>query len=125
VAKRNFRVCPYVTDEGKGYLKRLDSRYQSQMNTATTPAPILGAIPATQTQLDTMSESASRVKPRSILVRTTAGDFTARLPVFTVDAYNAIALGDAINFYDGQGTQHAGVVYGKEGERLLHKQDVT
>ena len=125
MAKRNLVTCVYQSDDGKSMLRRLDSRYQSQMNGADPAAPILGGVAANATQRRTMSFGPSGLKPRSVLVATADGAFTGRLPVFTLAAYSAIAVGDAITFYDGQGASHSGTVEGKEGERSRHAHDVA
>lgn len=125
MARRNFRTCIYVSDEGKQMLRRLDQRYQEQMNGATPAGPLLGATLPNATELGTFVNSPRDLRPRSVLVRDNTGANRARIPVFTVAAYNAIAINDALTFYDGGGTAYAGVVYGKEGERTRHKSDVA
>lgn len=125
MARRNMITCVYVTDSGKSVLKRIDQRYQSQDNGADPPVLLLGAVAATLTQVETLSNAPNDLKPRTILVRTTAGDFTGRIAVFTAARYAAMTVGTAINFFDGQGVEHAGLVYGHEGERSNHKTDVA
>jgi len=125
MAKRNMKTCVYVTDDAKSVLKRIDVRYQSQNDGADPPVLLLGAVPATQDQLDTLSNAPGDLEPRTLLVRTTAGDFTGRIPVFTNARYIAMTVGSDITFYDGQGASHAGKVYGHQGERSNHKQDVV
>ena len=92
MAKRNLVTCVYQSDDGKSMLRRLDSRYQSQMNGADPAAPILGGVAANATQRRTLSFGPSGLKPRSVLVATADGAFTGRLPVFTLAAYSAIAV---------------------------------
>jgi hypothetical protein len=125
MARKNMITCVYVTDDAKHVLKRIDARYQTQNNGADPPVLLLGAVAATLTEVETLSNAPSDLKPRTVLVRTTAGDFTGRIPVFTAAAYAALVVSTAITFYDGQGTSHAGQVYGHEGERSNHKTDVA
>jgi hypothetical protein len=125
MARRNMITCVYHTDDAKQVLKRMDARYQTQNDGGDPPVLLLGAIAATLTEVETLNNAPNDLKPRTILVRTTAGDFTGRIPVFTPARYAAMTVGTAITFYDGQGASHAGLVYGHEGERSNHKTDVA
>lgn len=125
MARRNMITCVYHTDDGKQVLKRMDARYQTQNDGADPPVLLLGAIPATLTEVETLNNAPNDLKPRTILVRTTDGAFTGRIPVFTAARYAAMVVSTAITFYDGQGVSHAGQVYGHEGERSNHKTDVA
>jgi len=125
MAKRNMITCVYVSDDNKSYLKRQDSRYQTQNTGGETPTPLFGSVPATLTQVETLPNSPDDLKPRRVLVRTTDGAFTGSINVFTAAAYSALTNGTAVTFYDGQGTSHAGQVYGHEGEKSNHKTDVA
>jgi hypothetical protein len=80
MARRNMLTCVYVSDDNKSYLKRQDSRYQGQLNGDTPPTPLFGSVPATLTQVETLPNSPDDLKPRRVLVRTTAGDFTGSIP---------------------------------------------
>lgn len=125
MAKRNMLTCVYVSDDAISYLKRMDARYQGQNDGGDPPVLLLGAVPATLTQVETLPNVPRDLKPRTLLVRTTAGDFTGRVDCFTAARYAAMTNGTAITFYDGQGAAHAGQVYGHEGERSRHKTDVA
>jgi hypothetical protein len=124
MARRNMLTCVYISDDNKHYLKRQDSRYQGQLNGDTPPTPLFGSVPATLSEVETLPNSPDDLKPRRVLVRTTAGDFTGSINVFTPAAYIALPNGTAVTFYDGQGASHAGQVYGHEGEKSNHKTDV-
>jgi len=125
MARKNMITCVYVSDDGISYLKRMDSRYQSQNDGGDPPVPLLGAVPATLTQVETLPNVPHDLKPRTLLVRTSDGTFTGRVDCFTAARYAAMTNGTAITFYDGQGTSHAGQVYGHEGERSKHKTDAS
>lgn len=125
MARRNMITCVYVSDDAKSYLKRQDSRYQGQLNGDTPPTPLFGSVPATLAQVEELGNAPDDLKPRRVLVRTTAGDFTNSINVFTLGAYIALPNGTAVTFYDGQGASHAGQVYGHEGEKSNHKTDVA
>lgn len=124
MARRNMITCVYITDDGKSVLKRMDGRYQSQV-TGDPAVPLFGAVPATLSQVENLPNASSDLKPRRVLVRTTSGDFTGSINVFTAAAYAALVNGTAVVFYDGQGTNHSGQVYGHEGEKSNHKTDVA
>lgn len=126
MALRNMVTCVYTSDEGKSELRRLDARYQALNDGATPPNLLLGAAIATTAQLGTLGNTSRDISPRSVLVATSDGAFKARLPVFTLARYAAINVGDGgYTFFDGQGVTHAGIVYGKEGERSKHKRDIS
>lgn len=125
MARRNFITCVYETDEGKRTLRRMDARYQSQLNGATPPGPLLGALAADAGEKETLVDFPVHWEPRTVQLQTADGAFTGRIPVFTIAAYSAIAMGDTVNFFDGQGATHAGLVVGKMGERTRHKRDTV
>jgi hypothetical protein len=124
MAYRNLITCVYVSDDGKSYLSRMDGRYQSQV-TGDPPVALFGAVPATLAQCEALPNIPGDLKPRRVLVRTASGDFTGSVKVFTVAAYAALVNGTAVVFYDGQGVNHNGQVYGHQGERSNHKTDVA
>lgn len=125
MAYRNLKTCVYTSDDGIDYLKRMDARYQTQNDGGDPPVLLFGAVPATLTQVETLPNIPRDIQPRTLLVRTTAGDFIGRIVCFTPARYIAMTNGTAVTFYDGQGTSHSGQVYGHEGERSKHKTDVS
>lgn len=125
MAYRNMKTCVYVSDDGIEYLRRQDARYQTQSDGGDPAGPLFGAVPATLSQTETLPNCPRDLKPRRVLVRTTSGDFVSSVTVFTNEAYAALTNGTSVTFYDGQGTSHAGQVYGHEGERSNHKTDVA
>lgn len=125
MALKNFITCVYEDDDGINYLKRMDARYQGQDDGGSPPVPRLGAIAATSTQRRTLGNPPHDLKPRTVIIQTADGAFHTRVPVFSRAAYVALDNGTALNFWDGQGTLHAGVVVGHEGERKSHKLDVA
>lgn len=125
MARRNMITCVYVDDDSKEHLKRMDGRYQSQLTTGDPAVALFGAVPATLAQVEALTNAPGDLKPRTVLVRTTSGDFKGRIAVFQPGQYIALTPGTPVVFYDGQGASHAGQVYGHEGERSNHKTDVA
>jgi len=125
MTSRNMVTCVYVSDDGKSYLARADTRYQSQNTGGDTPTPLFGHEVATSDQLDTLPNVPRDLKMRHVIVSTADGAFFGRINCFTNAAYIALNADSTLNFYDGHGAEHAGKVRGHEGEHSMHKRDIS
>lgn len=111
---RDFVAWTYTDDNGVDYTRRADAFYTTQAVSA--PAQSVGGSAASGATL--LAEMPRNLKPRAVYAWVTADSVGAWIVIYDPTKFAAIVTGTStLNFRDGGGGSHTGIVVQKRGER--------
>lgn len=115
MALRNMVAWRYTDDNGQVFVRRADTFFTSQVASLPDTGGVGGSTAA---GLSPYEEMPRNLKPRAVLANVAGGGPAAWIVIYDPTTYADIVTGTTtLNFRDGGGTSHTGVVIEKRGEK--------